>query len=182
MLTRSSDIHQTNLFGQDLLLQLDPDDPLLQLASVIPWEKFDQDFAVHYVCGIGAPSKPIRVMVGLLLLKQLENLSDEEVVLQWKRNPYYQAFCGMTEFQQDKPCHSTELVHFRKRIGKDGFESIFQMSVGLHGLAALEDSINIDTTVQEKNITYPTDAKLAIKIINRLNKIAKKHGIQQRRT
>ena len=72
--------------------------------------------------------------------------------------------------------------HFRKRIGKDGFESIFQMSVGLHGQAALEGSVNIDTTVQEKNITYPTDAKLAIKIINRLNKIAKKHGIQQRRT
>ncbi|VVM24392.1 hypothetical protein BSPWISOXPB_7551 [uncultured Gammaproteobacteria bacterium] len=36
----------------------------------------------------------------------------------------------------------------------------------------------IDTTVQEKNITYPTDAKLAIKIINRLNKLAKRHGIQ----
>jgi IS5 family transposase len=56
------------------------------------------------------------------------------------------------------------------------------MSVQLHGKAALEKTVNIDTTVQEKNITYPTDAKLAIKIINRLNKLARKHGIQQRRT
>lgn len=182
MLTRSADGHQTNLFGTDLLLQLDPNDPLLKLSYAIPWQRFDQAFSVHYTKGIGAPSKPIRLMVGLLLLKQLEDLSDEELVVQWKRNPYYQAFCGMTEFQQSLPCHSTELVHFRKRIGKEGFETIFQMSVGLHGRTALEDNVNIDTTVQEKNITYPTDSKLAIKIINRLNKIAKNHGIQQRRT
>lgn len=121
-------------------------------------------------------------MVGLLLLKQLENLSDEAVVLQWKRNPYYQAFCGLNEFQQKLPCHSTELVHFRKRIGKAGFEQVFQMSVSLHGGLAQEDAVNIDTTVNEKNITYPTDSKLAIKIINRLNKLAKAHGFQQRRT
>ena len=182
MLTSSSDAHQANLFGTDLLLQLDPKDSLLKLSLAIPWQKFDQAFGIHYAKGIGAPSKPIRLMVGLLLLKQLENLSDEEVVVQWKRNPYYQAFCGVTEFQQSLPCHSTELVHFRKRIGKDGFETIFQMSIGLHGRHAKEDTVNIDTTVQEKNITYPTDSKLAIKIINRLNKIAKRHGIQQRRT
>ena len=121
-------------------------------------------------------------MVGLLILKQLEDLSDESIVLQWKRNPYYQAFCGMKEFQQKLPCHSTELVHFRKRIGAEGVERIFRMSVGLHGELALEDVVHIDTTVHEKNITYPTDSKLAIKIINRLNKIAKSHGISQRRT
>lgn len=182
MLTLSRTLHQLSLFETDLLLQLDRSDPLLQLALEIPWFEFDEAFSIHYSEGLGAPSKPIRLLVGLLILKQLENLSDEAVVLQWKRNPYYQAFCGMKEFQRRLPCHSTELVHFRKRIGAEGVERIFQMSVGLHGEAALEDTVHIDTTVQEKNIAYPTDSKLAIRIINRLNKIAQAHGVQQRRT
>jgi IS5 family transposase len=182
MLTPSSPGHQTHLFGTDLLQQLDRNDPLLRLADAMPWRELDQAFRRHYTQGHGRPAKPIRLMVGLLILKQLENLSDEAVVLQFKRNPYYQAFCGVTEFSLKLPCDSTELVHFRKRIGPDGIDKIFQVSVRLHGKAAQEDTVNIDTTVQEKNITYPTDGKLAIKIINRLNKLAKSHGIQQRRT
>ncbi|WP_244073664.1 transposase, partial [Nitrosomonas sp. PY1] len=110
MLTLSRTLHQPSLFETDLLLQLDRSDPLLQLALEIPWLEFDEAFSIHYSEGLGAPSKPIRLLVGLLILKQLENLSDEAVVLQWKRNPYYQAFCGMKEFQRRLPCHSTELV------------------------------------------------------------------------
>ncbi|VAX00555.1 IS1478 transposase [hydrothermal vent metagenome] len=129
MLRRNHEMHQTNFFGTDLLEQLDPSDPLLKLSKVIPWGVLDDAFSKHYTKEIGAPSIPIRRMVGLLLLKQLENLSDEAVVLQWKRNPYYQYFCGETEFYRALPCHSTELVHFRKRIGQEGFEKIFQMSI-----------------------------------------------------
>jgi len=181
MYSTSGNNQQLSFFGNDIVNQLDESEPLLQLAKVIPWNEFEEAFQIHY-SGIGAPAKSIRLMVGLLLLKQLENLSDEKIVIAWKQNPYYQVFCGQTSFSLTEPCHSTELVKFRKRIGKAGMEKIFQMSIGLHGKKALEPIVNIDTTVQEKNITYPTDAKLAIKIINRVNKLAKKQGIQQRRT
>ena len=97
-------------------------------------------------------------------------------------NPYYQVFCGEPSFQTQLPCHSTELVKFRQRIGKEGVEKLFAQSIALHGEAAEDSTVLVDTTVQEKAITYPTDSKLAIKIINRLNKLAKQEGIQQRRT
>lgn len=122
-------------------------------------------------------------MVGLVLLKQLENLSDENVVLQWKRNPYFQYFCGYNDFQTALPCHSTDLVYFRNRIGVKGFEYIFKHSIELHDDEKInEEQVIVDTTVQESNLTYPTDGKLAIKIINHLHKIAKKENIKLRRS
>ena len=131
---------------------LDSNDPLVALADTIKWELFDDSFEKYYSVD-GRPAKPIRLMVGILLLKQIENLSDENAVLQWKRNPYYQYFCGMREYQPALPCDPTDLVYFRKRIGTEGVEQIFSMSIALHGKAAEEKQVIIDTTVQEKNVT-----------------------------
>jgi len=172
---------QPNLFHNQLRDMLDSNDPLVALADTINWEQFDDSFEKYYSDN-GRPAKPIRLMVGLLILKQLENLSDENSVLQWKRNPYYQYFCGMTEYQPALPCDPTDLVYFRKRIGIQGVEKIFAMSVSLHGKDAQEKQVIIDTTVQEKNVTYPTDGKLAIKMIHHLYRIARAEGIQLRRT
>ena len=172
---------QGNFLYQDLLEQLNPKDPLLLLAGKIPWEIFDREFSVLYA-DRGRPGKPIRLMVGLLLLKQIENLSDERVVEAWVRNPYYQAFCGMEHFQWRFPCDPSDLVHFRKRIGESGVEKILQVSISIHGERALEREIVVDTTVQEKNITFPTDTKLRIKVIKRCWKLATEENIVLRRS
>ena len=172
---------QRSFLYPDLIDQLDPKDPLLLLAKKIPWEQLENDFTPFYA-ERGRPAKPIRLMVGLLILKQVENLSDERVVEEWRRNPYFQAFCGMKTFQWKLPCEPSDFCHFRKRIGEKGFEKIFQISVSLHGKNALESEIIVDTTVQEKNITYPTDTKLRVKVISRCLKVAEAEKIKLRRS
>jgi len=176
LLPRSLKNTQPNLFHSQLRDMLDSNDPLVALADTIDWGQFDNSFKKYYSDN-GRPAKPIR-----LILKQLKDLSDEEIVVQWKQNPYYQYFCGFNEFQIALPCHATELVKFRQRIGKKGVEEIFAMSVALHSKDAQEKQVIIDTTVQEKNVTYPTDGKLAIKMIHHLHRIAKDESIQLRRT
>jgi transposase, IS5 family len=172
---------QKHLIYPDLLDQLNPKDPLLALGRRIPWERFEEEFAGLY-SSVGRPAKPVRLMVGLMILKQLENMSDERVIEAWVRNPYYQAFCGEQHFQWKFPCDPTDLVYFRKRIGEEGTKLIFEVSVGLHGDAAKEREITVDTTVQEKNITFPTDVKLLTKVILGCRQIAGKAGIQLRRS
>ena len=85
-----------------LLEQLNPKHPLLALAQKLPWALFEKEFARFYA-SVGRPAKPVRLMVGLLLLKQIENLSDGRVVEVWVQNPHHQAFCGMEHFQWDLP-------------------------------------------------------------------------------
>jgi IS5 family transposase len=172
---------QGHLVYQDLLQQLNPKHPLLALAQKLPWALFEKEFAQFYAA-CGRPAKPIRLMVGLLLLKQIDNLSDERVVEAWVQNPYYQAFCGMEHFQWVLPCASSDLTHFRKRIGEAGVEKIFQASVALHGKKSLERDVVIDTTVQEKNITFPTDTKLRVHVISRCWKLAAAEGLPLRRS
>ena len=177
----SSSAKQGNLLFPDLMSQLNPKHPLLLLAQKLPWALFEKEYA-HFYSPVGRPAKPIRLMVGLLLLRQIENLSDERLVEAWVQNPYHQAFCGVERFQWALPCDPTDLVYFRKRIGEAGMEKIFQSSVMLHGEASLEREVVIDTTVQEKNITFPTDTKLRVKVMNRCWKLAEEETITLRRS
>lgn len=162
--------------------QLDHSHPLYKLAIAINWKVFDDAFAKHYSLTQGKPAKPIRLMVSLLILKQLRNISDENIVEHWSENSYYQFFSGLDCFTPKRPCVATELVEFRKRIGPEGIELIFKESIRLNGDDANDDNLSADTTVQEKNITYPTDDKLYKKIIKECRSIAKTEQVELRQS
>jgi IS5 family transposase len=181
MLAKQQDRSQHSLFFS-LESTLNHKHPLFILANKIDWEMFEREFSPLYCPDNGRPAKPIRLMVGLLILKHIRDLSDESVVEQWSENNYYQYFCGEQEFQPRVPCEASELVHFRHRIGKEGIELILRESIRINGKDSNDKDVYIDTTVQEKNITFPTDDKLAKKIIKRCWKIADRNSLDLRQS
>jgi len=181
MLTKTVKTNQSSMYFsiEDML---NSRHPLFILSKSINWKLFEDAFSALYCQDNGRPSKPIRLMVGLLILKHLRNISDEVIVEQWSENIYYQYFCGKEEFVPIVPCEASELVHFRKRIGEAGVELILKESIRVNGKDGEEENASIDSTVQEKNITYPTDNKLHRKIINRCKKIAQKEDLTLRQS
>ena len=161
--------------------QLSHRHPLYILANKINWKIFEEAFAKFY-SEEGRPAKPIRLMVSLLMLKHIRNISDESVVEQWSENCYYQYFGGEKVFACGAPCEASELVHFRNRIGQAGIELIFKESIRINGKDGQEQEGTTDTTVQEKNITYPTDSKLYCNIIDKCVAIADKQNIELRQS
>lgn len=161
--------------------QLSHQHPLYILANKMDWKVFEEAFKKHY-SSEGRPAKPIRLMVALLLLKHLRNLSDESVVEQWMENVYYQYFSGERSYACGEPCEASELVHFRNRIGEEGIELILKESIRVNGDDSSDGHVSVDSTVQEKNITFPTDDKLYKKIIKKCWAISEKEGLPMRQS
>ncbi|MDY7042543.1 MAG: IS5 family transposase [Chloroflexota bacterium] len=166
---------------------LSPEHPLIRLADQIDWPRFDAAFADCYHEDFGAPGKATRLMVGLLYLKYAFNESDESVVERWVENPYWQYFCGFTHMQHEAPIDPSSLSRWRKRVGAERLELLLKETIEL---AVREKQlpekdlrqVTVDTTVQEKNITYPTDSKLLYTAIQKLGEAAKAHGITLRQS
>ena len=181
MLSTKKDYNQLGFYNT-FEEQLSRKHSIFILANKIDWKKFEDAFCKHYCIDNGRPAKPIRLMVSLLMLKHIRNLSDESVVEQWSENAYYQYFSGEQVFACGSPCEASELVHFRNRIEPEGIELIFEESIRINGKDGKENKIIIDTTVQEKNITFPTDAKLHKKIISKCKSISQKEGLSLRQS
>jgi IS5 family transposase len=182
MLGQGTPQGQIGIFGGDLATLLDPNDRLYRLAKFIPWDEMINDFAPLFKKG-GRPSLPLRLMIGLTILKHTLDYSDEQLVDHWRQNPYWQFFCGESYFQWRFPCNPSEMTRFRKRIGEAGCERILKASLAIQNQRVdASHDIVVDSTVQEKNITYPTFAKLDVKVIERCRAIAQAEGIDLRQS
>ena len=186
MLSTKKHTPQLGLF-HGLADQLDQKHPLYQLANKIDWSFFDTAFHKHYSEKMGAPAKPIRLMVSLLILKYVRNFSDENLVEHWAENVYWQYFRGEQYFQSKQPCVATELIAFRQRIGEPGVELILQESIRVNDPPENDDAgivVSVDTTVPRKkhHLSAAADDKLYKKIIKKCWIIADKEAIDLRQS
>ena len=187
MQPKSSISDQGDLFRSRLEQNLNRRHPLFQLADTIDWSFFEREFGSLYTENFGRPGLPIRLLVGLHYLKHANNVSDETVVSQFIENGYWQYFCGFEYFQHEFPLDPTTLVKWRKRIGPKGMEKLLQGTVETaktegHLTEKHVERVNVDTTVQEKAIAFPTDARLYHKARCILVQLAKRQGIELRQS
>ena len=182
------DNRQEDIFRGRLSNELNPKHEMMILSRIIPWDSLESEFSDLYQSNGnagGQPPKPIRLMIGILLLQHLHNLSDEQVVRSWVENPYWQFFCGYDFLQWNFPIDPSSLTRFRNRIGANRMEKILSLTVSVaveSKAVKVKDlkKVNVDTTVMPKNIEFPTDSKLYDKARRRLVKLAAKNGIELR--
>jgi IS5 family transposase len=122
-----------------------------------------------------------------MLTEGAYSLSDEALVERWVENPYWQAFCGEEFFQHEPPIHPTSLTRYRKRLGPTGCEELLRLTLAAgiaQGVIQERDlgEVVVDTTVMEKAITYPTDSRLYLKSLLRLNRVAQQSRVELRQS
>ena len=175
-----------DLFRSRLENIIDMGHQLVRLGEAIDWAFFDDAYDAFY-SEEGRPGIPTRMMVGVHILKHMFDLSDEGVCERWVYDPYFQYFCGEEYFQFELPIERSSMTLWRDRIGPQGLEKVFQESLGVAqrtGALRTKDlkRVTVDTTVQEKAITFPTDAKLMHKARERLVRLAREHGVPLRQS
>ncbi|MCH8842180.1 MAG: IS5 family transposase [SAR324 cluster bacterium] len=178
---------ELELYQSHLEQILNHDHALYKLAHQIDWAVFEAEFGALYHPGKGRPGLATRLMAGLHYLKHTFDESDESVVERFLENPYWQYFCGCDYFQHSLPLDPSSLVRWRKRVGQAGMEKLLAETIEVAKRQKLIqrkdlDQVNVDTTVQEKAIAFPTDARLYHKMRVRLVREADKRDITLRQS
>jgi transposase, IS5 family len=181
------DSGQADLLRSRLDAIIDMDHALVKLARTIDWSFLEQRFGAVYEDKPGRPPLPTRLMAGLSILKHSYDLSDEALCERWLENPYYQFFCGEEFFQHRLVFDRSSLTRWRQRMGEEKLQALLQesLSVAAKTGAIKPKDLNriiVDTTVQPKNVMFPTDARLLNRARESLVRLAQKHGVKLRQS
>ena len=178
---------EQDLFRSRLDQIIDLRHPLVKLARETDWAFLERTFGEAYTDGPGQPPLPTRLMAGLIILKYTHNLSDEALCERWVENPYYQYFCGEEFFQHKLVLDRSSLSNWRKRMGEEKVKALLQESLSVAAkTGAVKPSqlseVIVDTTVQPKNVMFPTDARLLNRAREILVRLAKRYGVDLRQS
>jgi IS5 family transposase len=178
---------QTDLFKARLDQIIDMGHELVRLAAAIDWAFLETSFGAAYSDTPGQPPLATQLMAGLAILKHACNLSDEALCARWLESPYFQYFCGEEFFRHRLPFDRSSLTRWRQRMGEERLTALIQESLAVAvktKAMRLKDlrEVVVDTTVQEKAVAFPTDAKLAHRARERLVRLAKRHGVRLRQS
>ena len=160
---------------------------LVRLADTIDWPFLEGRFGEVYSDSPGMPPLPTRLMAGLAILKHTFDLSDEVLCSRWVQNPYFQYLCGEEFFCHELPFDRSSMTRWRQRMGEERIAALLQESLHVAvktGAMKPQDTrrVIVDTTVQPKNVMFPTDAKLLNRARDGLVKLAKQVGLDLRQS
>ena len=166
------------------------DNRWVKLSCIVPWETFANLYISLMNTSQGRPGISPRIVLGSLIIKHKENLSDEKTIQAIQENIYMQFFVGLEGFQTEKIFDSSLFVTIRKRIGKSDFDALNTELI--KSLSHKKDTQNnskkkdnenfppnrgkmqADATVADQYITFPTDAKLLNSSRKKLDKFIDK--------
>ena len=193
-------------FRTPFLNRLNPENRWVKLAHILDWDELADLFSRSFSSTQGAPSLDARISLGVLIIKHLERKSDVETIEIIQENPYMQYFIGLDEFTTLPVCDPSTLTHIRKRLNNEILDQMNQLVIA----KALEmnnkqdencenkdqnkgdkdqkpptelsnkGKLQLDATVADVNISYPTDLDLlndsrikGDEIIDKLHRIYK---------
>lgn len=163
---------------------LDTKNEWIKLSKMIPWEEFEEEYAVTFTgADTGNPAKQARMALGTLLIKERYGFSDGDTLKEIQMNPYLQHFIGLTEFTHKAPFDESTITLFRKRVTPEMLSRLNDCVIGIkrgnrHGneppdeppqgsseIEKADESPNegtliLDATCAPQAIRYPTDVSL----------------------
>ena len=160
MIGKTPTEHQMSIFDVAFESFIDMHHELVLLSRQIDWEEVESEFSENHCADNVRPSVPIRTMVGMMLLKSIYNLSDEGVVARWLENPHMQYFTGEKVFQKRPPMNPIDMTKFRKRIGSQGAEKIFKISLMVNAKEITAKEILTDRGYRGKKSVGSTEVSI----------------------